>query len=130
MFSRQKFSRFFLQFHAFSGSVTNNHHKSSPIFTRNPLLLLYSPTGMSLYDLVKAIVLLVNAVAIINERFLYQIGLIKGPNATGHIGQENANDVKSRILSIVGDRNVKFILQGKRTKPRESTVSWATEVTI
>ena len=85
---------------------------------------------MSLYDLVKAIVLLVNAVAIINERFLYQIGLIKGPNATGHIGQENANDVKSRILSIVGDRNVKFILQGKRTKTRDLTGSCTDTTTI
>lgn len=69
-----------------------------------------------LYSLIKVIVLLANALVIINERFLRQIGLMSADNtqliteqASAGIGQPPGQQ-KVNFFSALLDQNVKIVL--------------------
>jgi hypothetical protein len=69
---------------------------------------------MGLYNLIKVLILLANALVIINERFLKQIGLISSgptiPNTNLDIPQPLVQEQKLTFFSAIMDKNVKVVV--------------------
>lgn len=77
--------------------------------------------ALSLYNLLKAILLLANAFVILNERFFRQIGLISPRDPVQSADQsmdsslqnppQSGTQNKDSPLALLIDQNVKFVLQ-------------------
>lgn len=65
--------------------------------------------ALGIYNLIKIIILLVNALVIINERFLRQIGILKD-SGQAPIDQPQQNTQNVNFLTAIVDQNVKIVL--------------------